>query len=112
MKKILILTALILLSANLQTLSACPIDAIGACKADIGSGINNRLQDKIMPNNIEKIKQPKNTFENRSQLGQPQIPEQINMEPAQEQINRPYDANCQFGNCMNRSNSGSGKYNK
>lgn len=112
MKKIIILSALIIFSANLQVFSACPIDAIGACKADIGSGINNRLQDKIIPNNIEKIKQPKNTFENRSQLGQPQIPEQINMEPHQEQINQPYDANCQFGNCMNRTNSGAGKNTK
>lgn len=112
MKKIIILTALILLSSNLQTFSACPIDNIGACKADIGSGINNQLQDKIIPNNLEKIKQPKNTFENRSQLGQPQIPDQINMQPHQEENTQPYDANCQFGNCMNRTNSGAGKNTK
>lgn len=112
MKKIIILSALILFSANLQVFSACPINNIGACKADIGSGINTRLQDKILPNNIEKIKQPQNSFENRNQLGQPQIPEQINMEPVQEQINQPYDANCQFGNCINRNNSGANKNNR
>lgn len=112
MKKIIILTALILFSSNLPGFSACPIDNIGACKADIGSGINNRLQDKILPNNLEKIKQPKNTFENRTQLGQPQIPDHINMEPNQEENTQPYDANCQFGNCMNRTNSGAGKNTK
>lgn len=112
MKKIIILTALLLSCISLPTFSACKIEDLGACKADIGSGINNRLQDKILPNNIENMKLPKNTFENRTQLGQPQIPENINMEPSQEQINRPYDANCQFGNCLNRTNSGADKFNK
>ena len=32
------------------------------------------------------MKQPKNTFENRTQLGQPQIPDNINMEPNPEKI--------------------------
>lgn len=112
MKKIIILTALLLSCFTLPVFSACKIEDLGACKADIGSGINDKLQDKILPNNIENMKLPKNTFENRTQLGQPQIPDNINMEPIQEENNQPYDANCQFGNCMNRGNSGADKMNK
>ena len=76
------------------------------CKADIGTGINDNLNDKLIPNNLNQISQPNNTFNNRTQLGQPNLPENINMEPAQEESTQPYNANCQFGNCMNRTNVG------
>lgn len=111
MKKIIILTTLILSCFTLPVFSACKIEDLGACKADIGSGINDKLQDKILPNNIENMKLPKNTFENRTPLGQSQIPDNINLEPIQEENNQPYDANCQFGNCINRGNSGADKNN-
>ena len=112
MKKTIILSAIILSCCSLPTFSSCKIEQLEACKADIGKGINDTLQDRIMPNNLEKIKQPHNTFENRTQLGQPQIPENINMEPIQEENTQPYNANCQFGNCMNRQNAGENSNNR
>ncbi|MBR6723117.1 hypothetical protein IKL64_06655 [bacterium] len=112
MKKILILSALFLSCVSLPVFSACKIENLGACKADIGNVINSSLQDKIMPNNLERIKQPHNSFENRTQLGQPQIPENINMEPIQEENTQPYNANCQFGNCFNRQNAGENSNNR
>ena len=102
MKKIIILAAFAVLLVPAQTFAACPIDTPGVCKADIGAGINDKLQDKILPNNLEQTIQPNNTFNNRTQLGQPHTPDNINMEPIQEGVNKPYDANCQFGNCINR----------
>lgn len=112
MKKIIILGAILLSCINLPTFSACKIENLGTCKADIGDGINTSLQDRIMPNNLEKIKQPHNSFENRTQLGQPQIPANINMEPIQEENTQPYNANCQFGNCFNRQNAGENSNNR
>ena len=112
MKKILILSALILLESNLPTFSACQIEKLGTCKADIGSTIHKSIQEKIVPNNLDRIKTPHNSFENRTQLGQPQIPSNINMEPIQEENTQPYDANCQFGNCLNRQNAGENSNNR
>lgn len=112
MKKIIILGAILLSCINLPTFSACKIENLGTCKADIGDRINTSLQDRIMPNNLEKIKQPHNSFENRTQLGQPQIPANINMEPIQEENTQPYNANCQFGNCFNRQNAGENSNNR
>jgi hypothetical protein len=112
MKKIIILATLAIFCTTISTFSACEIEKLDSCKADIGIGINEKIQDKILPNNLEKIKKPHNTFENRTQLGQPQIPSNINMEPIQEENTQPYDANCQFGNCMNRQNSGENKNNR
>ncbi len=111
MKKILIPIAMLMfLSASIPANSACPINkAGGVCKADIGAGINDKLHDKILPNNLNKIIQPNNTMNNRTNLGQPSLPDNINMEPIQEETTQPYDANCQFGNCMNNQNSGSKK---
>lgn len=112
MKKFILPAILVIFYITLPTFGACKIEQLEACKADIGTGINDRIQDKILPNNLEKIKQPHNTFENRTQLGQPQIPDNINMEPIQEENTQPYDANCQFGNCMNRQNAGENKNNR
>lgn len=109
MKKIIILTALAAVFSSVQAFAACPINQPGFCKADIGSGINDTLQDKILPNNLQQTIQPNNTFNNRTQLGQPHVPDNINMEPVQEEINKPYDANCQFGNCINRGDIDSNK---
>lgn len=112
MKKIIFLSTLILSCVTLPSFSACKIEVLENCKADIGVGINNTLQDKIMPNNLERIRQPHNSFENRTQLGQPQIPENINMEPIQEENTQPYNANCQFGNCFSRQNAGENSNNR
>jgi hypothetical protein len=88
---------------------ACKIEDLGACKADIGTGINDKLQDKILPNNLQQMKQPNNTLNNRTKLGQPNLPENINQQPIQTEDTQPYDANCQFGNCFNRTNAGGDK---
>lgn len=104
MKKIII--AAMLLAVGTISFASCPVNTPGVCKVDIGTGINDNLNDKLIPNNLNQISQPNNTFNNRTQLGQPNLPENINMEPAQEESTQPYNANCQFGNCMNRTNVG------
>ena len=113
MKKILIPIAMLMfLSASIPANAACPINqAGGVCKADIGTGINDKLHDKILPNSLNKMIQPNNTMNNRTNLGQPSLPDNINMEPIQEETTQPYDANCQFGNCRNKQNAGSMKNN-
>lgn len=109
MKKIIIFSVLFLFGLLVYAFAGCPISELDACKADIGSGINTHIQDKVLPNNLNKLIKPQNTMESRSQLGQPQVPENINMEPIQQQNTQPYDANCQFGNCFNRTNAGESK---
>jgi hypothetical protein len=108
MKKIVIL-GLCLFGFYTPVWSACNIDALGSCKADIGAGINDKLQDKVLPNTLQQMTKPNNTFNNRSNLGQPNIPNSIHMQPAEEEITQPYDANCQFGNCMDSVNAGKTK---
>jgi hypothetical protein len=108
MKKLLLI---ILLNFFIVQVSyaVCKIDSLDACKADIGTGINDKLQDKIIPNNIEQLKRPNNTLNNRTKLGQPNLPENINQQPIQTEDTQPYDANCQFGNCFDRTNAGGQK---
>lgn len=109
MKKIITTAVLCTLLGCAFVSASCPINSPGVCKADIGSGINTKLQDKILPNNLEQVTQPNNSFNNRSNLGQPHVPDNINMEPMQQENTKPYDANCQFGNCINRSDAGANK---
>lgn len=107
MKKILIPAVMLLfLTTAIPANSACPIDKPGVCKADIGTGINDKLHDKILPNNLNQKIQPNNTMNSRTNLGQPSLPDNINMRPVQEEVTQPYNANCQFGNCINNENSG------
>ena len=109
LKRIIMIMGAFSLIGISTTLSACPIDKPGACKADIGSGINNTLQDKIIPNNLQQTIQPNNSMNNRTPLGQSFTPDNIHREPIQEESNQPYDANCQFGNCINRGDINSSK---
>jgi len=111
MKKIIIFGALAVIISGSFVYSACPIESLGACKADIGSGINDTLNDKILPNRLDQQIKPNNSFNNRTNLGQPNLPDTINMEPIRQENTQPYNADCQFGNCMNRPNSG-GNQNK
>lgn len=104
MKKIIILGALVLSYFQLQSFASCQLEKLENCKADINSAINKSIQDKIIPNNLDSLREPHNSFENRTQLGQPQLPENINIEPNQEDT-QSYNANCQFGNCMNKQNT-------
>ncbi|MCM1339597.1 MAG: hypothetical protein NC191_08005 [Muribaculaceae bacterium] len=103
MKKILILGILFATFNTIQYTHACPIDK--PCKADIGAGINDKLPNKILPDNLNKQIQPNNTMNNRTNLGQPSLPENINMRPVQQESTQPYNANCQFGNCLNNQDS-------
>jgi hypothetical protein len=109
MKKILILGTILALNLSLGALGSCNIDSLDACKADIGNGINDKLNEKILPNNIQQMTRPNNTFNNRTNLGQPNIPNSIHMQSAEEELTQPYDANCQFGNCMDNVNAGKTK---
>ncbi|MGN0031085.1 MAG: hypothetical protein ACI37Q_03930 [Candidatus Gastranaerophilaceae bacterium] len=109
LKRIIMIMGIVSLIGINSTILACPIDKPGSCKADIGSGINNTLQDKIIPNNLQQTVQPNNSMNNRTQLGQPFTPDNIHREPVQEEGNLPYNANCQFGNCINRGDINSSK---
>ena len=109
LKRIIMIMGIFSFISMTSTILACPIDKPGSCKADIGSGINNTLQDKIIPNNLQQTVQPNNSMNNRTQLGQPFTPDNIHREPVQEEGNQPYNANCQFGNCINRGDINSSK---
>lgn len=82
--------------------AACPIQNIGACKADIGIGIDNNLPDRMVPDNLKKMTRPNSTMEMRKNID-PQVPSTIKTEPVQEENSAGYDANCQFGNCINKA---------
>lgn len=104
MKKIIILLALLLAGSCFSPyrLSACPINSPGACKADISTGTGG-LKNKIMPNNLENLTRPNSTMEIRQETMQPQIPSTINTESRPQTTQQGYDANCQFGNCLNKT---------
>lgn len=112
MKKFIMLCLFLFSVCSVASIGACQIEKLDSCKADISSTINKSIQDKMLPNNLNQIQQPHNSFENRTKLGQPQIPENLNMEPIQEENTQPYDANCQFGNCLNRQNAGENANNR
>ena len=105
MKKIIILFAIFLVCSCLSNTGAysCPINDLEGCKADISRGMNNSLQKKILPNNLDRTVYPPNsTMEMRGETTQPQTPSIINTE-SRPQNPQGYDANCQFGNCMNKN---------
>ena len=105
MKKILILAGIFALSINVY--AACPINKTGVCTAEMNSGFGNTgLKDKIIPNRMDELKRPNSSFNNRDTQGQSHVPQNIHMEPVQKENTQPYDANCQFGNCLNRTNNG------
>ena len=107
MKKILIITAVILLNLNLTTFAVCQLSSLESCKADMQpSNFNKGIKEKMLPNRLDDIKTPNSTFNNRTNQGQSHTPDNINMEPIQKEDTQPYNANCQFGNCMNRTNQG------
>ncbi|MBE7712259.1 MAG: hypothetical protein E7Z87_00780 [Cyanobacteria bacterium SIG26] len=105
MKKIIFIFVL-LMGFGISVIASCPLDSAKTCTTTINTGLEDSLKNKILPNNLNQITQPNSSFNNRSNLGQPNLPESINMEPAQEENTQPYNANCQFGNCLNRENAG------
>jgi len=106
MKKIIILFAFLLTGSCLSTTgiyAACPIVSPGACKADISRGFNNSLKDRVLPNNLDRTVRPNSTIEMREESLQPQTPSIINTESRPQPSQQGYDANCQFGNCLNKT---------
>ena len=106
MKKFIILMALFITGTCLQPTyiyAACPIESFGACKADISGGINTNIQNKTNPNNLQILIKPPNTMDMRPETTQPQLPTTINTETRPTQNPKGYDANCQFGDCMNKT---------
>lgn len=91
---------------SVPTVASCLIDNINACTTSMDTGLDSSLKNRILPNRLEQHIQPNSSFNNRNNLGQPNLPDSINMEPAQEENTQPYNANCQFGNCLNRKNAG------
>ena len=108
MKKILLLSALLVFCINLTSFGACSISDLGICQAEINRQEfgNTSLKDRMIPNRMDNIRQPNTLMENRSMQGQQQTPEHINRELIQQEATQPYNSNCQFGNCINRTNSG------
>ncbi|MBQ8458993.1 hypothetical protein IJ541_02695 [bacterium] len=112
MKKIIIMSFALLFVGSLQAQSACNIDKLDVCTTIMGAtginsgGINKNLEDKILPNNLNKRQQPNSRLNNRGQQGQSKYPGQINRDMSQQESTQPYDANCQFGNCINQNNLG------
>lgn len=108
MKKIIILSSMLLIGLSLPAISACSIDSLGVCQAQINRQEfgNTGLKDRMIPNRLDNIRQPNAVMENRSLQGQQQTPEHINRDLLQQESTQPYNANCQFGNCMNKTNSG------
>lgn len=106
MKKSIIFLAFLLVGSFLQTTggyAACPINSLDACKADISRGMNSSLKDRVLPNNLDKTVRPNSTIEMREQSLQPQTPSIINTESRPQSSQQGYDANCQFGNCLNKT---------
>ena len=108
MKKILIPATAFILSTSLISYGACTVDSLGLCQSrittqELGSG---NLQDRLIPNRINNMGQPNTLMENRGMQGQTQTPENINRELFQQESTQPYNSNCQFGNCINKTNSG------
>ena len=112
MKKIIIMSFALIIAGSLQAKSACNIDKLDVCTTIMGAtgiqsgGINKNLGNKIIPDNLNKRQQPKSRFNNRGQQGQSQFPTQMNRDMSQQESTQPYDANCQFGNCINQNNLG------
>lgn len=108
MKKILILSAALLLNINLYAFGTCSVNNLGFCSSGIQRQElgNTNLQDRMIPNRINNINQPNALMENRGMQGQTQTPENINRELFQQELTQPYNSNCQFGNCINRTNAG------
>lgn len=108
MRKIIILGFVILAGINSLTYAACPINSLGVCQAeiirqDLG---NSNIQDRLIPSRVNNMQQPNTVMQDRTQQGQAQSPPQINRQLFQQESTQPYNSNCQFGNCLNNTNSG------
>lgn len=108
MKKILILSAIMIVYTVQGALAFCSVNNLGFCQSGIQRQElgNPNLQDRMIPNRIDNLSQPNTLMENRGMQGQTQTPENINRELFQQESTQPYNSNCQFGNCINKTNAG------
>lgn len=83
--------------------AACPIADFGACKADIGIGNDGNIRNRMVPDNLKKMTRPNSSMDIRQQTIDPQVPSTINTESVKTDNAPGYDANCQFGSCLNQS---------
>lgn len=108
LKKIIILSVAMLLGIGHSALALCSVDSLGLCQSGITTqelGSTN-LQNRLIPNRINNMGQPNTLMQNRGMQGQTQTPENINRELFQQEATQPYNSNCQFGNCINKTNAG------
>lgn len=108
MRKIIIFAIMLFSCINAVSYGVCPINSLGVCQAeilrqDLG---NPNLQDRLIPSRINNMEQPNSVMQDRTQQGQSQSPPQINQQLFQQEMTQPYNSNCQFGNCINNTNSG------
>lgn len=108
MRKILIIGTILCLGYGNIVMGACSINSLGVCQAEIKRQDfgNTSIQDRIIPSRINNLEQPNTVIPNRNQQGQPQNPPRMNRELLQQESTQPYNSNCQFGNCINRTNAG------
>jgi len=107
MKKILIFGVLAFVGM-LPAFATCKINSLGICtnQMQATTGFENKnIQDKMIPSRMNNLRTPNSAQDNRNLQGQQRTPSQINRDLIQQKTNQPYDANCQFGNCINRTNS-------
>ena len=100
MKKIL--TLLIIPFFSMPVFAACSIDINKPCTASIQDDINTPLEQKLVPEHLEELKQP-DAFQPKYQ--KPYYDELINTTPDTVTNNRNYNSNCQFGVCLPGSNN-------
>ncbi len=107
MKKV-IMFGILLFSGFCSVYGACPISSLGICQSEINRQDFGRinLQDRMIPSRMETMQQPNSVMQDRTQQGQTQSPPQINQQLFQQEMTQPYNSNCQFGNCINKTNNG------
>lgn len=110
MKKILILSLVVVFSPLISANATCKLEELGACKANLDNQPQT-IKDKLVPNHIDQMINPtrdsSKQFTNSPQL----IPETINIDVDTNPSNRgnnnsPYNSSCQFGTCLPGESSG------
>lgn len=101
MKKIIIILPLAVLFLQIQTPASCPIKSFGMCKVGLQNN-NQTVNDKLMPNYLNKLVNPDNHNFNPTNHTNNALPETLNYGEGNQQNvqTKPYNANCQFGICL------------
>lgn len=103
MKKILIFTAIAVIISGLQVQSACDINKLESCKANLGSE-NKTIKDKLLPNNLEQMtsstRDKSREFKHTPHTMPENITNNSQNNPRSKSMNSPYNSACQFGVCL------------